>query len=89
VFAEGGAITADPDIRVEIDIQRFDADSSGTVTLGGELAIEPGRAHTPTATQTFDLTATPADGSPAALVATMSTLLGHLADQTAATLHGG
>jgi uncharacterized lipoprotein YmbA len=80
VFGQGGAISADPDARVEVDIQRFDADASGTVTLSAQVAIEAGRSHAPLMTRHVSLTATPASPAPAALAATLSDLLGQLAD---------
>jgi uncharacterized lipoprotein YmbA len=80
VFGQGGAISADPDARVEVDIQRFDADASGTVTLSAQVAIEAGRSHAPLMTRHVALTATPASPAPAALAATLSDLLGQLAD---------
>jgi uncharacterized lipoprotein YmbA len=63
-----------------VDIQRFDADASGTVTLSAQVAIEAGRSHAPLMTRHVALTATPASPAPAALAATLSDLLGQLAD---------
>jgi uncharacterized lipoprotein YmbA len=80
VFGEGGAISADADVRVEVDIQRFDADATGTVTLAAQVALEAGRTHQPIATRHVVLTATPASAGAGALAATLSTLLGQLAD---------
>ena len=83
VFTQSGAITADPDLRIEIDIQGFDADASGQVVLTAQVAIEAGRSHVPTSTRHVSLTAQPAGSGAAALVATMSQLLGTLTDQLA------
>jgi len=80
VFGQGGAISADPDARVEVDIQRFDADAGGTVTLAAQVAIEAGRNHSPVMTRHVVLTADPPAQGAAALAATLSTLLGELAD---------
>jgi uncharacterized lipoprotein YmbA len=80
VFGQGGAISADADVRVEVDIQRFDADASGTVTLAAQVALEAGRTHQPIATRHVVLTAAPASPGAGALAATLSTLLGQLAD---------
>ncbi len=80
VFGQGGAISADADVRVEVDIQRFDADASGTVTLAAQVALEAGRTHQPIATRHVVLTASPASPGAGALAATLSTLLGQLAD---------
>jgi uncharacterized lipoprotein YmbA len=80
VFGQGGAISADPDARVEVDIQRFDADAGGTVTLAAQIAIEARRNHTPLMTRHIMLTADPPAPGAAAMAATLSTLLGELAD---------
>jgi uncharacterized lipoprotein YmbA len=80
VFGEGGAISADPGARVEVDIQRFDADASGVVTVSAQVAIEAGTTHQPVMTRHLAFSATPAAPGPAALAATLSTLLGELAD---------
>jgi uncharacterized lipoprotein YmbA len=80
VFGQGGAISADPDARVEVDIQRFDADASGTVTLAAQIAIEAGRNHTPVMTRHIVLTSDPPAPGAAAMAATLSALLGELAD---------
>lgn len=84
VFTQSGAITADPDLRIEIDIQRFDADASGSVVLTAEVAMEAGRSHVPTSTRHVALTAPPPAPGAAGLVAAMSGLLGQLSDQLAA-----
>lgn len=88
VFSEAGAITADPDARVEVDVRRFDADSGGPVTLVVEVAIERGRSHLPLAAMPVVLTAPPAGPGAGALAAAMSGLLGQLADRVAAALRG-
>ena len=80
VFGEDGAISADADSRVEVNIQRFDPDGSGTVTLVAEIAIEAGRTHVPVASRRVVLTAPVASPGAGALAAAMSALLGQLAD---------
>ncbi len=83
VFTQSGAITADADLRVEVDIQSFDADGTGDVMLTAEVAIERGMTHHPQTTRHLSLRA-PLNGSgEAAQVAAMSGLLGSLADQIA------
>lgn len=86
VFGQSGAITADADLRVEVDIQGFDEDASGAVVLTAQVALEAGRSHVPAASRHVSLTAQPAAPGAAALVATMSTLLGTLSDQVAADI---
>ena len=83
VFTQSGAITADPDLRIEIDIQGFDADASGRVVLTAQVAVESGRSHVPTSTRHVSVTAQPSGPGAGALVATMSQLLGTLSDQLA------
>ncbi len=83
IYAESGAITATPDIILEINVQRFDADPSNTVVLLAQVSTrrETGRANA--TTRTVRLTATPATTSTPDLVATMSDLLGQFADAVA------
>jgi uncharacterized lipoprotein YmbA len=83
VFTQSGAITTDAQARVEVDILNFDADAGGAVVLNAELAIERGTSHTPISTRHLSLTEQPAGPGAANLVASMSTLLGRLADQVA------
>jgi uncharacterized lipoprotein YmbA len=88
VFGQSGAITADPTLRVEVDVQRFDQGGDGSVTLSAEIAVEMGMTHKPLRTRTVVLQA-PAGGAGAAnLAATMSTLLGQLADGIAKDVAG-
>ncbi len=87
VFAESGAITAEPQLRVEVDVLRFDADASGAVVLDAQLAVERGGgAHQPLSARRFSMIAPPGGAGAANLVASMSGLLGGLADQVARDL---
>jgi uncharacterized lipoprotein YmbA len=88
VFSESGAITADPSMRVELDVQNFDQVASGSIVLNAEVAVEQGRSHTPLAAHHVALTAQPAGPGAADLVAAMSSLLGQLADRIAADIAG-
>jgi uncharacterized lipoprotein YmbA len=83
VFTEAGSISVDPAATIEVDIQRFDLDSSGTVILQAQVAVEPGRSHDPVGTRSIRLTRPPASDSTSDLVSAMSALLGQLADQIA------
>jgi uncharacterized protein len=89
VFTEDGAITADPDATIEVDLRRLDVGDTGEVNLVAEVALERQSTHTPAATRAVTLRQTPASAATAALVATMSDLLGKLADQIAALLREG
>ena len=83
VFTESGAISADPQLRVEVDVLGFDEDSGGTVVLAAEMAVERGTTHKPLATRHVSLTMRPQASGAGSLAAAMSSLLGSLADQVA------
>jgi uncharacterized lipoprotein YmbA len=89
VFTEDGAISADADATVEVDVRRFDVGDSGEVNLVAEVALEKQGTHAPVGTRAVMLRQTPMAGSTTALVQTMSDLLGKLADQIAALLREG
>ena len=79
VFAENSAISAQPDLSVELNVQRFDADRSGALVLQAQVAV------TNAATATRDLRyAVPlrSAGTPG-LVDAMSRASGELADSIA------
>jgi uncharacterized lipoprotein YmbA len=84
VFTQSGAITADPAVRVEVDILRFDADASGQVELVAELAVERGSSHQPIETRHVALSATATVPGAEGLAGALSGLLGQLADLAAA-----
>jgi uncharacterized lipoprotein YmbA len=83
VFTESGAISADPSLRLEVDILNFDTDAAGAVVLNAQIAVERGTTHTPLATRHVSLTAQPGGAGAAELAASLSGLLGQLADQVA------
>ncbi len=86
VFTAAGTISADASVRVELDVQRFDLDASGTVVLLVQVAVEQGRESA--VTRSLQLTARPAgDGTPE-LVTAMSGLVGQLADVVAGMVRG-
>jgi uncharacterized protein len=86
IFNESGAISTDPDTVVEIDIQRFDTDAQGMVTLLAQVAVRRSGTRTQATARTFRLTATPASTSTADLAAALSHTLAELSDQLAAIL---
>ncbi len=88
VFTEDGAITADADVTVEVDVRRFDVDDAGQVDLVAEVAMEKGDAHTPSGTRAVHLRQRPSGATTAALVAAMSDVLGKLSDEVTALLLG-
>ena len=83
VFTEAGAISSDADLILELDVQRFDTDASGNVVLAAQVALSHGRAHTQPVTRAFRLSAPLPGPGTAQLAATMSALLGQLADAIA------
>ena len=86
VYTEDGAITADADATVEIDIQRFDVGEAGELVLVAEVAIEKGSAHGAVASRGVRLSAKPKSDATPSFVAAMSDLLGQLADQVVVML---
>jgi uncharacterized lipoprotein YmbA len=84
VFAEDAAITADADVTIEVDVRGFDVSDGREVSLRVEVALEKDGSHNPLAVRSFELRKKLPDGTTAALVGTMSDLLGLLADQVAA-----
>lgn len=88
VFTQSGAISADPTLRLEVDITAFDQDATGQVVLDANMALERGTTHAPVVTRRIHLTAPAAGKDPAALAAALSGLLGQLADQVASDVRG-
>ena len=89
VFTEDGAITADADVTIEVDVRRFDVGDSGEVNLVAEVAMEKPATHAPAGTRAVNLEELPTTAATPALVHAMSDLLGKLADQIAALLRDG
>lgn len=83
VFSESGAIGGNPALILEINIQRLDADADGAVVLQAQVALRRDSGRQPSRAETIRLTATPAGPGTPELVATMSGLLGQLADRVA------
>lgn len=83
VFTSAGSITAEADAKIEMDIQRFDADASGQAVLLAQVAVSRGQARTSAATRVVRIMVQPAGPSTAELVAAMSKGLGQLADAVA------
>ncbi len=84
VYADSGAISADPDLILEIDMQRFDAGSDGVVVIAAEISARPGDRSDRARTRTVRLSVTPASSSTADYAAALSHGLGQLADTVAA-----
>jgi uncharacterized lipoprotein YmbA len=82
VYTESGAISSLPDIQLEVQLFRFERSSGGTVELLAEVALHQPSSKAQTV-QRFALSQEPAGGRTADVVATMSQLLGQLADRIA------
>ena len=88
VFTAAGSISAEANATIELDIQRFDADATGQVSLLAQVAVSRGRARASAATRTVRLSVQPASASTSDLVAAMSRALGQLADAVVPMLRG-
>lgn len=84
VLADGGAIGAQPDLYVEIQILDFSPDSAGVVTLKAQIATRPVNSQTWNLQQ-FRQDA-PGGNQAATITACMSQLWGQLADHIAPML---
>jgi uncharacterized protein len=79
VYTDGGAISAVPDVRVEVQLFRFERAASGDAVLLAEVAVHTSAAR-PATTQRFSLSQKPASGTTSDVVSAMSQLLGALSD---------
>jgi uncharacterized lipoprotein YmbA len=89
VFTEASPISAAPEAIVSLDIQRFDVGGDGDVSLVAEITVEKPPTHVALGSRRLQLHAHPAASTTAALVATMSALLGQVADEVAVYLRSG
>jgi uncharacterized lipoprotein YmbA len=80
VYADSGAISADPDLILEIDVQRFDAGSDGMVVIAAEISARPGDRSDRAVTRSVRLTVTPQSSATTDYAAALSRGLGQLAD---------
>jgi uncharacterized protein len=84
VFDEGGAITVDPDLTVEVNIRRLDASRAGDVVLAAQIAVtrRNPRRGTPV-TRAVDASVPQASPDLPGFVAAVSVAVGRLADAIA------
>ena len=85
VYGESGAITADQNVMVGVNIQRLDADKAGSLILIAQVAADFNRPRR-TATRSFNITKPLATPTIPGLVAAISDGVGELADGIAALL---
>lgn len=86
VFTSAGAISAESGARVEIDIQRFDADSGREIVLVAQVAVTKSNARNNPIARPIRVAVTPAGASTADYVAAMSRALADASGQIAAML---
>ena len=86
VFTSTGAISAETGARVEIDIQRFDADSGQDVVLVAQVAVTRSSARGNPVARPIRINVTPTGGATADYVAAMSRALAQASDQIATLL---
>ncbi|MDP9096498.1 MAG: PqiC family protein [Pseudomonadota bacterium] len=86
VFTSTGAISAETGARVEIDVQRFDADSGREIVLVAQVAVTRSNARTQPTARAIRVTAAPSSAGTADYVAAMSRALAMASDQIAAML---
>jgi len=82
VFADAGAISTSPDATVEVNIQRFDLDRTGSLLLLAQIAVN-GQT---TGSRGVSVTVPPTGATTTALVSAMSNAIGQLADAIAGLL---
>jgi len=80
VYSDSGAISADPDAVVEIDLQRFDANAKGTIIISAQASVRPGDHSDRAQTRPIRLEVTPRSGATSDYVAALSQGLGQIAD---------
>jgi uncharacterized lipoprotein YmbA len=85
VYSESGAITADANASVGVNLQRLDADRAGTLILLAQVAVEFNRPRR-LASRTFTISKPMPTPSIPGLVAAISDAVGELADGIAALL---
>jgi uncharacterized lipoprotein YmbA len=86
VFSDTGAIAAEADATVEVNIQRMDADAAGTVILAAQAAVVFTGARKAPHTQAVRFTAQPPSPGVQGEITAISVVLGQLADTVAAML---
>lgn len=88
VFGETGAIAVDPDARAEVNVQRLDADATGTVVLDAQIAVSFAARPSDIRTRMLHFTVPPPLPGITGHVAAASLAIGQLADALAAMLRG-
>ncbi|MDP1753270.1 MAG: PqiC family protein [Reyranella sp.] len=85
IYSESGAINADPNAVVGINIQRLDTDKAGTLVLLAQAAVEFNRPRR-SASRNFTISRQPPTPDVTGQVAAISDAVGELADGVASLL---
>jgi uncharacterized lipoprotein YmbA len=85
IYAEGGAISADPNAVLAVNVQRLDVDQAGTLQLLAQAAVEFNRPKR-SAARTFHITRPVPTPNVAGQVAATSDAMAELTDGLAALL---
>ncbi|HEY3910279.1 MAG TPA: PqiC family protein [Stellaceae bacterium] len=88
VIADNGAVSAEPDATVELNIQRLDEDAAGNVVLQAQAAVRFAGQSRPVL-RSFRLTVPPRGTGVSGEVAAISAAVGRLADGIAPMLSAG
>ena len=83
--SESGAINADPNAIVGVNVQRLDADKAGSLILLAQVAVDFNRPRR-SAARSFTISKPLASPDMAGLVAAISDAVGELADGIASLL---
>ena len=86
VILENGAISASPNATIAVIVQSFDELGDGKVRLIAQVIVESTSPPNDSKVQTYELAAQESGSNTEALVATMSALLGDLAERIAVTI---
>jgi uncharacterized protein len=86
VLNEQGAVSLPPDASVDLEVQEFAPDASGTVVLQAQIAVERTARGASRRVHNVRLSVRPVSPSTADLVAAMSEAIGQLADSIASAL---
>ncbi len=88
VIADNGAVSAEPDATVELNIERLDEDAAGNVILRAQAAVRFAGRSRPTL-RSFRISVPPPAPGVSGEVAAISAALGRLADGIAPLLTAG
>lgn len=87
VLNESGAVSATPDVTIDLDLQRLDEDASGNVVLQAQASVSLKGRKAPIL-RNFQFSVPSSAATSAAEVAAISVAVGQLADGLAAMVSG-